>query len=99
MPCAPRTATVTLETRARVRLRTEQSDSLKEVSLFQGCGHQQRRSFEDRLGTAASSIATVADSVSSSCILMVSRSPGAARTLTTTFLPSVMVQDHFRPDV
>ena len=44
---------MTLETRARVRLRTEQSDSLKEVSLFQGCDHQQRRSFDDRLGTAA----------------------------------------------
>ena len=53
MPCAPKTATVTLGTRARVRLRTEQSDSLKEVSLFQGCDHQQHRSFDDRLGTAA----------------------------------------------
>ena len=52
-PGASRTAAVTPDTWARTRLRTARSGLLKEVSLFQGCHHQQRRSFDDRLGTAA----------------------------------------------
>ena len=50
------------------------------------------------LAQPPAAIAIVADSVSSSSILTVSRGVGAVRTLTTKFLSSVMVQDHLRPD-